>query len=571
MRKKIFKSELKSLFILIVFFWIIAFSLLAMYSCMLVNSLKSENIESSAMYRLKDVDSMLFKNMSDIEVFMELINSDKQKFTQFINTQDINGISAEATKLIKDNPYIRGFAIVAPDNKYITYNMPNITSDSIIHLQVVFPLTSEKIGDSKWFFSDDNTNTIFNEYIIFGANVFETDTSKLYIFLNKSILSGVLQADAESTITLLDENGKLFASSDSEAFNKMLYSISDDVINIYNTANGFISFEFNSDRYVCIHHQSEYTGFRYIEFKKTNTLYGDSQRIIMIIVVLSIIFIMITVLMYKIMKKRLINPLTQLSGKMESFNHKSLDKKIHITGSSEINIIVNSFNTLIQKVNNIIEDVKIHEEQKKAIELNALKSQIRPHFLYNTLNSIRIISLNNQQYDIAKSIQILSKLLRNTVSSYETFTELKKEIESVKNYIELMQICYDNKINITYDIQPQVEQCPVPSIILQPIIENAIGHGLSAKLCQSNQPATIFISAKEKDNKLCINITDNGIGMTKEQIFSCLYAPVDKSGKNIGLKNLVNRIKLLYEDKGNVLIKSEPDKFTTVIITIPIQ
>ena len=570
MRKKIFKSELKTLFILIVFFQIIAFSILAMYSCMLIDTLKSENIESSAMYRLKDVDSMLFNNMSDIEVFTELINTDKQKFTQFINTQDINGISAETTKLIKDNPYIRGFALVAPDNKYITYNMPNITSDSIIHLQVVFPLTSEKIGDSKWFCPDDNTNTIFNEYVICGANVFETDTSKLYIFLNKSILNGALQADAESTITLLDENGKFFASSNSEVFNKMLYSISDDVINIYNTANGFISFEFNSDRYVCIHHQSEYTGFRYIEFKKTNTLYGDSQRIIMIIVVLSVIFIMITVLMCKIIKKRLINPLTQLSDKMESFNHKSLDNKIHITGSSEINIIVNSFNTLIQKVNNIIEDVKIHEEQKKAIELNALKSQIRPHFLYNTLNSIRIMSINKNQYDIAKSVQILSKLLRNTVSSYETFTELKKEIESIKNYIELMQICYDNKINISYDIQPQVEQCPVPSIILQPIIENAIGHGLSAKLCQSSQNAKIFISAKEENDKLCICITDNGTGMTKEQIDSCFSAPVDQLGNNIGLKNLINRIKLLYEDKGSISIESEPGKFTTVTITIPL-
>ena len=183
MRKKIFKSELKSLFILIVFFWIIAFSLLAMYSCMLVNSLKSENIESSAMYRLKDVDSMLFNNMSDIEVFTELINTDKHKFTQFINTQDINGISAEATKLIKDNPYIRGFALVAPDNKYITYNMPNITSDSIIHLQVVFPLTSEKIGNSKWFFPDDNTNTIFNDYIICGANVLKLIPQSFTSFL----------------------------------------------------------------------------------------------------------------------------------------------------------------------------------------------------------------------------------------------------------------------------------------------------------------------------------------------------------------------------------------------------
>ena len=101
MRKKIFKSELKTLFILIVFFWIIAFSLLAIYSCMLINTLKSENIESNAMYRLKDIDSIVFKNMNDVEVFTKLVNADKENFTQFINNQDSNSLSAEANKLIE--------------------------------------------------------------------------------------------------------------------------------------------------------------------------------------------------------------------------------------------------------------------------------------------------------------------------------------------------------------------------------------------------------------------------------------------------------------------------------------
>ena len=110
----------------------------------------------------------------------------------------------------------------------------------------------------------------------------------------------------------------------------------------------------------------------------------------------------------------------------------------------------------------------------------------------------------------------------------------------------------------------------VPSIILQPIIENAIGHGLSKKLCQPNLNATLFISAKELDEKLCICVTDNGIGMTKEQIDGCLLSPIDNSGNSIGLKNLVNRIKLLYKDTGSVTIDSELDKFTTVTITIPI-
>ena len=572
MVKKIFKSELKTICIVMVLFWIVAFSLFAAYSGMLISTQQFEATENSALYRLKDIDSTFYHNISDINTFAELISTDEQKFIDIIKSQDSsNELSTLANKLINDNTYINGFALISQENRYVTYNMPNITSDNIIHLQVAFPLADKKPGELKWFFSESGTTSLFTEYIICGLNVFETDKSKLYIFLDKSILNGIIQTDSKtSIITLMDQNGKIFTSSDNDAFNQMLYAISGDVINLYNTESGFIRFNYNADPYICIHHQSRYTGFKYVEFKKMTAFYESSRRLIVIIIILTLLFISATIIMYSVLKNRLIKPITDLSDEMKLFNQNSLNKKIQISGSSEINIIIRSFNILIDRVNSIIADIRTHEEQKKTIELNALKSQIRPHFLYNTLNSIRIISLNNKQYDIAKSIQILSKLLKNTVSSYETYTPLEKEIESIKNYIELMQICYNNRININYDIEPHTHQYMVPSIILQPIIENAIGHGLSKKLCQPNLNATLFISAKELDEKLCICVTDNGIGMTKEQIDGCLLSPIDNSGNSIGLKNLVNRIKLLYKDTGSVTIDSELDKFTTVTITIPI-
>lgn len=123
---------------------------------------------------------------------------------------------------------------------------------------------------------------------------------------------------------------------------------------------------------------------------------------------------------------------------------------------------------------------------------------------------------------------------------------------------------------VSYHIEHHTHQYMVSSIILQPIIENPIVHRLSKKLCQPNLNATLFISANGLDERLCICITDNGIGMTKEQIDDCLLSPIDNSGNSIGLKNLVNRIKLLYKDIGNVTIDSEPDKYTTSTITLPL-
>ncbi len=572
MQKKLFQNELKTLLILIVFFWIVAFSLFAVSSSILISKSQSENVENNELYHLKDIDYSFFNIIADINTFTELINSNEQKYIDILNNPGAsNDFAAIGNKLIGINPHIKGFAIIFGENNYVTYNMPNITSDNILYLQIAFPLSTEKIGEYKWFFSEEPDNSAFSDYIICCSNIFETNKSKLYIFLDESMLNDILQKGKDTAnITLMDQNGKIFASSDTETFNQMLYTIHDDVIALYNTENGFIQFTYNYDKYICIHHQSKYTGFKYVEFKKTTNLYENSQRLIIFIVILTLMFIFVTIALYSILKRRFIHPITLLSDEMKDFNQKSLNKKLELSGSPQINIITKSFNLLIDKFNSIIDDVKAQEEQKKNIELNALKSQIRPHFLYNTLNSIRIISLNKGQYDIAKSIQILSKLLRNTVSSYETFTELKNEIESIKYYIELMQLCYDNKINITYDIQPQVEHCQVPSIILQPIIENSINHGISSKLCQENQNATILICAKEDNNRLCISVTDNGAGMTQEQIDVCLNAPIDFSGNSIGLKNLINRIKLLYDDAGSVLIESEPDKYTTVTIYIPI-
>ena len=212
MFKKLFKSELKTLFVFIVFFWIVAFSLFAVYSSVLISKSQSENVENNALHRLKDIDNAFFNIIADINTFTELINADEQKYMGIINYTDAsNEFSAIGNKLININTYINGFALISDENRYITYNMPNITSDNILHLQVAFPLSTEKIGELKWFFSEQMNESIFGEYIVCGLNIFETNKSKLYIFLDKAILNEVLQKDADTlNVTLMDQNGKIF-------------------------------------------------------------------------------------------------------------------------------------------------------------------------------------------------------------------------------------------------------------------------------------------------------------------------------------------------------------------------
>ena len=203
------------------------------------------------------------------------------------------------------------------------------------------------------------------------------------------------------------------------------------------------------------------------------------------------------------------------------------------------------------------------------MERRLLQAQISPHFLYNTLDSI-IWMIQGKQYEGAeKMVSLLAKFFRVALSKGEDIITLKQEIQHAISYLGIQNIRFQDKFSFELDIDESLMEYQCPKIMIQPILENAIYHGME----NAFDDGEIILSVQEKGEDICIEVIDNGEGMTRDQIKQILaHAPVVSSGKKgsgVGVYNVDNRIKLLYGENYGISIDSELDEGTTVRILIP--
>jgi two-component system sensor histidine kinase YesM len=231
-------------------------------------------------------------------------------------------------------------------------------------------------------------------------------------------------------------------------------------------------------------------------------------------------------------------------------------------GFDEIYILNESFNKMIKEIDNLT-------KEKVKAEIEALQYQINPHFISNTLNSIRLMAMMSKKQNIQNMTEALIRFMINVFKNKGEMTTIKDELENLENYIYMMKVRFGDKFNIHYKIKKEFEKLFILRMIIQPIIENSILHGLS----EVSENGIIKINVYIKNNVLNIEVYDNGKGMNKKEIsniFDRTYTNDNKPEKCIGLINVDRRIKLFHGDKYGLIIKSIYGKYTKIIYTLPI-
>ncbi|MCL6547651.1 MAG: sensor histidine kinase, partial [Alicyclobacillus sp.] len=213
---------------------------------------------------------------------------------------------------------------------------------------------------------------------------------------------------------------------------------------------------------------------------------------------------------------------------------------------------------------------QVEEEgrRKRQAELAALQAQINPHFLYNTLNGVRwLVLMGEEPARVGQVITSLVKLLQNTLGKDEEFHPLAEEIELVKSYLTIQEMRYRDKFKVEYALDAEVMKAPIPRLILQPLVENAIFHGIEP----GKRPGTIRIAACKDTGRLRIEVSDDGVGIPSE-ILSNLFTGDQKPRKSfsgIGLRNVHERIQLLYGNEYGLRVESERGHGTRIIMLLP--
>ncbi|TCP29561.1 two-component system sensor histidine kinase YesM [Scopulibacillus darangshiensis] len=327
----------------------------------------------------------------------------------------------------------------------------------------------------------------------------------------------------------------------------------------------------NQGRQFVVYSTSRLTGWKVIGEAPLNQVMKaayDIRHFIFISVFLSTLF---AIILYFFISSRLTRPILDLKGKMEQAAAGHLDTKVINHSQDEIADLGNSFNIMLKKIRALINNSIKEQKQIKKAEIRAMQAQINPHFLYNTLDSIVWMAEAKKSREVIELVKSLSHFFRITLSKGRDQILLKDEIEHVRNYLTILKMRYNDIFDFQIDIDPKIYDCNILKLTLQPVVENALYHGIKNK----RGIGSIRITGKDilKD-QIRIEIIDNGIGMTEEKLadIRSQLSSDDRDHLNdrgFGLNNVHKRLQFYYGKPFGVTIESTYLQGTTVLITIP--
>ena len=242
---------------------------------------------------------------------------------------------------------------------------------------------------------------------------------------------------------------------------------------------------------------------------------------------------------------------------------------IYIGGSSEIRHLGYSVQRSYERIETLMEEIIRQQNERRKSELDALQSQINPHFLYNTLESITWMVEAQENEAAVRMISELAKLLRVSLSRGKTIIPIKDELQHSRSYMNIQLARYKERFKTEFRIEEEIENCCIVKLVIQPILENAIYYGVGNM--DEDDDGMIIVSGKKKDEDILITIEDNGMGMREEVLENILTdnSKVPKHGSGVGVINVHSRIRLMFGEEYGLSIESEPDEGTRVTIRIP--
>ncbi|MCR4739262.1 MAG: sensor histidine kinase [Lachnospiraceae bacterium] len=310
----------------------------------------------------------------------------------------------------------------------------------------------------------------------------------------------------------------------------------------------------------------------YYEVKDLQSARVENQRLYLSLVrggVIAsiIIFLSLAVLSYYI-PLSITRPIRTLTGVTDQVAKGDLTVRADVQSGEDLNILSESLNTMIDKINDLIEKEKSDQARLRKAEFELLQSQINPHFLYNTLDAIVWSAEAGNQKQVVKMVGSLSEFFRTSLNQGKDIVTVREEIQHVRSYLEIQQIRYQDILKYEIDVDESIMNYMIPKITLQPLVENAIYHGIKNRRRQGR----IIISSRDNEDDFLIEVKDNGIGMTQDRLSQVMDGIRNKAPSEsdiYGLYNVNERIKLNFGQEYGLAIESVYEEGSTVSIRLP--
>jgi len=304
---------------------------------------------------------------------------------------------------------------------------------------------------------------------------------------------------------------------------------------------------------------SDYSGFRFISLFSKSSFHKEIDSLAFFALLITTATWLLVLILTVIILRRVTTPIARLSRLMGKAQKEIYEKIDHIKTIDEVGRLCVSYNHLITDIQNLIEKVYKVELLNKEAELKMIKAQINPHFLYNTLESVNIMAKELGSTAIPDMIRLLAAIFRFSISPGSDLIPLKNELQFVVYYLQLAKYRYKERLTWTINVSDELQQVIVPKLILQPLVENAIIHGID----QIEEQGNIMIRAYLHEYDLVVEIQDNGAGLKQ--------SPMDHQSQGIGINNVKQRIQLLCGKRYGLTIEPASNCGTVVRLRLPIN
>jgi len=475
---------------------------------------------------------------------LETIESSVEAYNVSILVHGLNGVSyatdrpawALSDERLQDH-FITTATLKQP--KKLLYHLEQQKDDQFIIASKAFmERTSNYIYGSMYFtILEEDFRKFYSSYTSLGNDVLVMDPSGTILSSNREEFIGKKEVELLNYAIQLEDQQKNYMDTDFKGKDHIIMSEFSPTMNLY-----------------LVNLIDKQTAFKDIIDKKS-------------IVMISVLFMILAIIIVFFASRRLTNSLTKLVKQIENTPKNDFDHYIPVTGTYETRQIGQAFNSMLDELHEYVDQLVLSQKQKRNAELAALQQQINPHFLYNTLTSIKFMVQQGGKEEATETVNALISLLQNTIGNISETITVDQEIDNLKSYVFINQKRYGERIRVNYFIGPESNDVQIPKLILQPFIENSFFHGFNKK-----SGGTINVLVWKEEDTLICEILDNGDGM---EVSTDHILPDTKRKQHmfsgIGVRNVNERIRLLYGEDYGVTISSNLGEGTKVRITLPIQ
>ncbi len=377
---------------------------------------------------------------------------------------------------------------------------------------------------------------------------------------------GEVSLGDQGYLYLMDRNGEIICHPKAQLINAGL--VEEDNEKVAGLREGSYREKFAGEERITTVKSIGYTGWKAVGVNPVGGMNLNILKTRIFVVFIVLLFLFVLTLINAYISSRITNPIKELEKSVSLLESGDLDAPVYIGGSAEIRSLGRSIQGMAMRIKGLMNDIVTEHESKRKSEFDTLQSQINPHFLYNTLDIIVWMIENEKKTDAVRVVTALARFFRISLSRGKSIITVKDELEHVRNYLMIQQMRFKNKFTYEIDADEDTLELASLKLMLQPMVENAIYHGMEFM----DGDGVVQIRAWREAEDLYLRVRDNGLGMTEEQVENLFrdsgHVP-SKRGSGIGVRNVNERIQLYFGEGYGLRIESEPDEGTDVIIHLP--